>query len=325
MSEAKTDIGRKSATRRVALLRYEKCSEAAIAGVFEALQIANVVAARKAGNPRRFEVAVVGSSELAARRSPAYDVLVVPPMWYFTASQTEARIEALQPEIRVLREASTRFSIVSSACSGAVLLAEAGLLDGRTAITSWWLGGWFRKRYRRVSLNVGESFIKSGKIWTTAAYASFFHLALELVRTHLGDATMRLTAKLLLVEPQPTRQSAFLDSGEYLPGDDLVKAALSLVGKRLVSGITGEELAKNLGVTERTLLRRFRNDLGRSPTAVVQAMRVEKAKKLLAETNHPFAHIVTECGREDARSFRRLFVEAVGLSPTEYRRRFRLR
>ncbi len=311
--------------RRVAILRYEQCSEAAIHGVFETLQIANVVAARKAASAPRFEIIFIGSSELATVRSGRYDALIVPPMWYFTGRQTEARIEALQPEIRGLRTAAGRLSIVSSACSGAVLLAEAGLLDGRAAITSWWLAGWFRKRYPHISLSVGESLIKSGKFWTAAAYTSFFALALEMVRANMGDATMRLTAKVLLVEPQPTRQTAFLDSSESPSNDRLVTAALAIVKKHLVSGISGEELAQKLGVTERTLLRRFRNDLGSSPKAVVQALRIERAKRLLAETNDPFAQIAAECGREDPRSFRRLFAANVGMSPTQYRRRSRHR
>jgi transcriptional regulator GlxA family with amidase domain len=116
----------------------------------------------------------------------------------------------MKAEIDLLRELPKRAKIIASSCSGAALLATAGLLDGYRATTCWWLADWFQHRFPAVQLHAEQVLIAEKQRWTSAAGGAYMHLGIELVRELAGDKVANVTSRLMLVEPRRGTQSPFL-------------------------------------------------------------------------------------------------------------------
>jgi transcriptional regulator GlxA family with amidase domain len=336
---AKADnAARDTACARVGVFTYDGCSAWVAAGLLELFGIANIARAAlpgaSAGGARGFECHVLGRKRriVASQgvrfdtRAPAprYDAVIVPSLWGATREEFFRRLEGFGVEHAPLQALARRSRVMASACSGAVLLAGAGLLAGRRVTTCWWLAEWFRQRFEGVDLVPDRVLMVDGDRWTAAAGSAYMHLGLELVRALSGEAVAAGTARLMLVERRRGSQSPFL--AQPLPSravvDPLTESALRYLDEHMAAPLTIARLCRAIGVHERTLARRFQAVIGLSPLGYLQSRRVARARQLLESSALPFEEIVFQCGYEDVASFRKLFTRQVGMTPREYRSRF---
>jgi transcriptional regulator GlxA family with amidase domain len=327
----------KPATVPVAIVGYPGCSAWITAGLLELFAIANnarATLARPSAAPVRFDCHMVGRSGRTVRGSHGvtfatraagrrYAAAIVPPLWCESLADLETQARRLRAQNAFIVGMARRSKIIASSCSGAVLLAQAGLLRGRRATTCWWLVNWFRQAFPDIELLPDRLVMRDRECWTAAAGAAYMHLALDLVRELAGEALAAATGRLMLVERRRGSQSPFLvpNAAPEQAGSGIDRAARYLqqhAGKRLaIAGVCRE-----LAVSERTLARRFKAGLGMSPLSFLQSQRIARARQLLESSTLPLERIVEQCGYEDVSSFRKLFARQVGMTPREYRLRF---
>ncbi|MGH8175077.1 MAG: GlxA family transcriptional regulator [Steroidobacter sp.] len=337
MARSDTSGGRAS----IAIVGFDGCSAWITAGMIELFAVANVALnhlsprARAASKVKRFDCHVIGRSSRAIRGSHGvrfevhplrrrYDVCIVPPIWAESRDELELRALKLQSHGAMLRLLSRRSNIMASACSGAVLLADAGLLAGRRATTCWWLSEWLQRRFPEIEVLADKLIVIDGDRWSAAAGSAYMHLGLELVNALAGPKVSAATARLLLVERRRGSQSPFI-APDAAPRDVLeasVERAVRYLDEHIGARVTIAQLCKSIAVNERTLTRKFKAALDMTPLAYLQSRRMGRARQLLEDTAAPLDRIVEQCGYEDIASFRKLFVRHVGMTPREYRSRF---
>jgi transcriptional regulator GlxA family with amidase domain len=325
-------------TVTIAIVGYAGCSCWITAGLLELFAIANNARAtlpeERAAAAIRFDCHIVSRSGRAVRGSHGvsfpvravrrrYDAAIVPPIWCDSLADLEVQARRLRSENAFLAQLARRSQILASSCSGAVLLAQAGLLGGRRATTCWWLVNWFRRTFPDIDMAPDRLVVRDRDRWTAAAGAAYMHLALDLVRELAGEPLATATGRLMLVERRRGSQSPFLvpSAAPEHAGPEIERAARYLrqhAGKRLAIA----NVCRALAVGERTLARRFKAGLGMSPLSYLQSQRIARARQLLESSNLPLERIVEQCGYEDASSFRKLFARQVGMTPREYRLRF---
>lgn len=328
-------------TITIAVLGFPGCSAWITAGLLELFAIANNARAtlphERNANSRsiRFDCHIVGKSGRAIRASHGvtftvhpirrrYDALLVPPIWCESLKDLESRARKLQSERAFVARMAQRCAIVASSCSGAVLLADAGLLAKRRATTCWWLVDWFRRTFPDVEIVPDRLVMRDADRWTAAAGAAYMHLALDLVRELAGEKLAAATARLMLVERRRGSQSPFLEpqafASEQASSDiqRIVRYLQQHSSKKL--GIAAA--CRALSLSERTLARKFQASVGMSLLSYLQSQRIARARQLLENSAQPLERIVEQCGYQDLSSFRKLFARHVGMTPREYRLRF---
>jgi len=324
-------------TVTVAIVGYPGCSAWITAGLLELFAIANNARAtlgNRAASTARFDCHIVGRSRHPVRSSHGvrfttnairrhYDASIVPPVWCESLTDLEVQAHRLRSENSFLASMARRSSIFASTCSGAVLLAQAGLLGRRRATTCWWLVNWFRRTFPDIEMAPDRLVMRDGNRWTAAAGAAYMHLALDLVREFAGEPLAAATAKLMLVERRRGSQSPFLQP--HAPrneGDTDIARAIRYLQQHLGKRLAMAGVCRALAVSERTLARKFKASLGMSPLSYLQSQRIGRARQLLESSTLPLERIVEQCGYEDVSSFRKLFARQVGMTPREYRLRF---
>jgi transcriptional regulator GlxA family with amidase domain len=207
---------------------------------------------------------------------------------------------------------------MAAACSGTFFLAEAGVLDGLTATTSWWLGPAFRARYPQVDLDESRTLAVAGNI--TTAGAAFAHMDLALSLVHRQSPVLaELAARYLVIGDRPSQAAAALPS-LLASGNPTVAAFERYIRDNLSQPVTVEEAARSIGVSERTLQRATVATLGISPIRFVQEVRLEQATFLLRTTNDTAAAIATAVGYQDVSTLRSLIRRRRNTTLTALRR-----
>jgi len=269
-----------------------------------------------------------GGLQIGPVRSPdlALDLMLVPGFMHASGEDMLERLAGFGPEIELLRHMNLRGVPLVASCCGTFLLAEAGLLDGRRATSSWWLDAVFRKRYPHVQLDVEKMIVEDGDITTTGASTAVLGYVLQLIARRVDPALAQHTARIMLIDPDRQSQAPYISLAlTERPRHSLSEKAEHFLQRELHRELSIAELAQHCGTSERSLLRHFRQHYDSSPLAHIQHLRVERAKALLETTLLSFEEIVERCGYSDASSFRKLFKRATSLTPADYRERFRLR
>lgn len=311
---------------KVAVLSYPKVMTSAVFGIQEMLETANryvgettfsgfnayVVATAESKGPASVHaVPIVTDADVA-------DVVIVPP-----SVQDSAHIEVDAQTVAWLTVQAEHGAVICSVCAGAFLLAEAGLLDGYAATTHWALASVFRHRYPHIRLRVEEMIVDEGDRITAGGVTAYFDLTLHLIRRYAGERVARMVGSVFLIDHHGRHQAAYQ---RFLPdtqhGDAVLVRAQQLLARDYRKALRMGQLAREAGVSERTLLRRFRKVLGMTPVQYLQALRLERARELLESTRESIDRITQRVGYEDVSSFRRLFKQFTGISPAEYRRKF---
>jgi transcriptional regulator GlxA family with amidase domain len=317
---------------QVGIMGYDGCSAWITAGLLELFAVANV-AARLVGSDRKFRCELIARSKRRVNGSHGvlftvapvrrrYHALVVPPLWCESVEELQRCAEKLKSHNRWLTDLARRSRIVASACSGAVLLANAGLLDGRSATTCWWLAAWFGEKFPDITLKSDRLIVKDGDRWTAAAGTAYIHLGLDLIRELAGENTAATAGRLMLVERRRGSQSPFLGQAPPAGTDPLVARATQILEAQGAGHLSVATLSGQLAVTSRTLVRRFRATTATTPLQYLQSRRIAMARTLLEDPKLTLETIVERCGYQDVSSFRKLFTRQVGMTPREYRSRF---
>lgn len=224
-----------------------------------------------------------------------------------------------------LRERHQAGGTLGSVCAGAFLLGETGLLAGRTITTHWAYGEAFRTRFPGVGVDTDRLIIDDGDIITVGGMMAWTDLGLTLVGRFLGPTVMIETARQMLVDPPGREQSYYSAFAPRLThGDAAILKVQHWLQANAAEEISVAALSAHAGLEERTFLRRFQKATGLTTTEYVQRLRVGKAREFLQFGTLPADIIAGKVGYGDASAFRKVFTRIVGLSPGEYRRRFRV-
>ncbi len=224
-----------------------------------------------------------------------------------------------------VRTAATRARRIVSICTGAMILAEIGLLDGKRACTHWWWCPILEKRYPQVQVERDAIYLRDGNIWTSAGVTAGMDLALALVEMDWGhDVALQVARYNVMYMMRPGGQSQFsahlvARHAEDPAIDDTLKHILANPGDPL----TVTALAARACLSERTFARRFRAATGMTPAAHVETARVQAARVALETTAQSIERIARDAGFDNAERMRRAFQRHLGISATEYRDRFR--
>ena len=245
------------------------------------------------------------------------DTVIVP-------SLREAEDEPLPELVQAVRAAHEAGARVVSLCTGAFVLAAAGLLDGRRATTHWAHTDLLAARYPQVRVDPDVLYIDDGSVLTSAGKAAGMDLCLHLVRTDHGAAVANALARTLVVPPHRQGGQAQFIPAPLSPGREHVLAdLLDWAGARLDQPLTVLDLARQANMSSRNLARHFNAVVGTSPLRWLLAQRVHRAQELLETTDAGVELIAARTGMGTAATLRRHFNRLLGVPPEVYRRAFR--
>ncbi len=257
-----------------------------------------------------------------ARRT---DVVIVPSMMVQDGEWVTGRHPAM---VRWLSEMYEQGAMLCSACSGVLLLAETGLLDGREATIHWAYAPTFRRNFPAVRLVLDKVLVATGEreeFVMAGASASWHDLVLYLVARHVGPTAAQAIAKFMLLQWHNDGQAlyiAFRAPTDH--GDAVVLDTQEWLVRHFTVANPVEEMVTRSGLAERSFKRRFANATGHSPLEYVQHLRVGEAKRRLERTDAPIDEISWSVGYEDPAFFRRLFKRMTGVTPGAYRRKLKV-
>lgn len=251
------------------------------------------------------------------------DIVIIPAMM---VTRPEWEVGRYPEVVEWLRSMHTKGASLCSACSGVLLLAETGLLDGRESTIHWAFAPTFQRNFPSVRLRMDEVLIVAGEkeeFVMAGGGASWHDLALFLIARHVGPTAAQAVAKFLLLQWHKEGQApyvSFAPTGDH--GDAVVADLEKWLRRHYMVAAPVEEMARRSGLPERTFKRRFTKATGYSPIAYVQHVRIEEAKRRLERTEASVDEIGWSVGYEDASYFRRLFKRITHLKPSDYRRKF---
>lgn len=220
-----------------------------------------------------------------------------------------------------LREGTASARRLCSVCSGAMLLAEAGLLDGRQATTHWRRAPELARRYPKVRVEPDSIFVRSGHVWTSAGISAGIDLALALIAEDLGEAVARAVAQEMVVYyRRPGGQSQFSALLEMDTADDRFARLLAWMRDHIGERLTTDVLASQAAMSPRHFSRAFRDATGTTPAKAVERLRLEVARVKVEEGTQPVETIAAAAGFNDPERMRRAFLRAFGAPPQALRR-----
>jgi transcriptional regulator GlxA family with amidase domain len=320
--------------RRVVFVAYPRITALDLVGPHEVFTAAAEIARRTGGDPEAYAVSVAAATAGPVRtsRGPAIvadrtlstvrgaiDTLVV--------VGGEGAYEAATDRdlVEWVRRAAPRSRRVTSVCSGAFVLAAAGLLDGRRATTHWAACERLASSYPLVAVESEPIFVEDGNVWTSAGVTAGMDLALALVEADLGREIALLTARQLVLFVQRSGGQAQFSAqlGAQLAERDPLRELQLSIAEHPEGDYRVERLASLVAMSPRHFARVFRAEVGCPPAVYVESARVEVARRMLETTSLPVDGIAHAAGFGTAETMRRAFARRVGASPTEYRDRFR--
>jgi transcriptional regulator GlxA family with amidase domain len=240
-----------------------------------------------------------------------------------------ATTERLRPQYALagawLRRQHAAGRLIGASCGGVFVLAESGLLDNRRATTTWWLQSELKQRYPKIDLASDAVVTSADRIVCAAGPMSWVDLLLRLIEMVDGPETAKICADYTVIDTAQRTQAAFLPLGYMLKQDPLLIKADMLVRRAGNKQMTVRRLADALGLSERTLNRRFIELTHEPPQAFIMRRRIEHARTLLETTAQSIKAIAHSSGYEDESSFRKAFRKLTMMSPQAYRARQAMR
>ena len=320
----------KAVTRRVVFIVYEDFQILDLTGPLEVFSMANrVVGSRPApyrtatvspgGGTVRASCGLTVTSEAAiANVRGGVDTLVVCGGLGSRQAVADRRLIA---RIVTLAGRSRR---VSSVCTGALLLAEAGLLDGRRATTHWASCRRLARTYPDVAVDPAPIFVRDGDVWTSAGVTAGMDLALAMVENDLGAEVARTIARwLVLFVQRPGGQAQFsAQLAAQRPERPALRDLEGWIVEHPAEDLAVPILARRAGMSTRNFARAFRAEFGMTPASYVESVRVEALRRLLETTATGVAELARVTGFGTVETMNRAFRRSVGVTPTDYRRRF---
>ncbi len=326
---------------RVSILALPDTTISTIAGMYDVFGLFDVLGSVDDAVPRTspFVVDVLGAGEPLTRTASGLrletprsirdvretDIVIIPAMVTENADWVPGRY----PEIVAwLRKVHAAGAMLCSACSGVLLLAETGLLDGCQVTLHWTYAPTFSRNFPGINLRLEDVLIVTGpreEIVMSGGSASWHDLVLYLVARTVGTAAATAIAKFMLLQWHREGQGPYVG---FVPpvdhGDGTVRRVQEWIRTQFPIGNPIEEMVAQSGLPPRTFKRRFRRATGLTPIRYVQLLRIEEAKRQLERTDAPVDEISWAVGYEDPAFFRRLFKRVTKIPPGDYRRKFRV-
>lgn len=318
----------RAAVAELGVLIYPGAQMAAVHGLTDLFAVANRIAAEhKAAQLPLLRVShwQVEGDQPPTRiySSPAGDdgallaVLIPPSIGGFAAAHMPASLS------QWLRDQHAAGATLGGVCVGSLLLAESGLLDGRSATTHWTSAKTFAERYPKIKLKADTPIVDDGDLITTAGLMAWAELGLRLVDRLLGPSIASNTARFLVVEHSDSASECGSNFAPILShGDAAILKVQHWLQSTGATDVSLTAMAERAGLEERTFLRRFRAATGLKPTEYCQHLRVGKAREMLEFSNGTIDHIAWTVGYQDPGAFRAIFKKITGLAPSDYRTRF---
>jgi transcriptional regulator GlxA family with amidase domain len=316
--------------RVIDVLAYPAVQLLDVTGPIQVFASANDLVA-DAGGARPYELRVVAQGgegvtasagvTLAAapltKPGEALDTLVV-------AGGEGAEAAAENPVlVEWVRERAARARRTVSICTGAFLLAEAGVLDGRRATSHWKYCARLAERFPAVHVEPDPIFVCDGPIWTSAGVTAGIDMTLALVEQDLGRSVALAVARYLVVFlKRPGGQAQFSAALALQAADDKFGALNDWINGHLTSDLSLSVLADQAGMSERSFSRHYAEATGQTPARAIERLRVDAARRLLSESRTPVKRIAQRCGFGSEETMRRSFLRLIDTNPQDYRARF---
>lgn len=253
------------------------------------------------------------------------DIVVLPSLMVENRDWRRGRYPHV---VRWLSSVHARGAMLSSACSGVLLLAETGLLDGKEATLHWAYAQTFRKNFPHVRLRLEKALIATGerdRLVMSGTATSWHDLVLYLVARHTGPTVAQAVARFFAFQWHAEGLAPYIGFDPPTDhGDAVVRQAQLWLDNHFAVANPVEEMVRRSTIPERSFKRRFKRATGLAPIAYVQNLRVEDAKRRLERTDAPVDDISWAVGYEDPAFFRRLFKRIAGIPPGAYRRKFQV-
>jgi transcriptional regulator GlxA family with amidase domain len=320
--------------RRVAIVAYPGVQTLDVTGPLEVFAGAQTLIERSGRRARGYSVEILARGRAPLRSSSGLTLVphaaigqATGPLDTLLVAGGEGHLAACADGelIRWIARASTRARRVVSVCTGAFLLAEAGLLDGRRATTHWAFAAELARRHPSVAVDAEPIFVRDGRIWTSAGVTAGMDLALALVEDDLDrEAALLIARQLVLFLRRPGNQAQFSATlAAQQPAREPLRDALRYLLENVAADHTVETMAARASMSPRHFARTFRSETGVTPARYVERVRLEAARRLLEDSAEPLATVARSCGFGTAETMRRTFIRSLGVGPAEYRRRFR--
>jgi len=220
-----------------------------------------------------------------------------------------------------LHEAQARGARLASVCTGAFVLAAAGLLDGRRATTHWRHAAELQRQYPGIKVDSDKIYLRDGPVWTSAGITAGIDLALAMVEDELGAAAARQAARDMVVyHRRAGGQSQFSALQDLAPTSERMRRVLGYIGDHLTAPLAIEELATVACLSPRQFIRSFKSETGQTPAKAVERIRAEAARAHVEAGNMSIDAVARATGFADAERMRRAFVRRYGQPPQALRR-----
>lgn len=322
--------------RRIVILAFPDVQPLDVVGPAEVFSAADgVVADERGGLGSAYEIEVVAQSpEPIMTRNGGYGIAPLR-----TTKQVRGPIDTLMVAggfgvygavedeglVRWIRSAADRSRRVTSVCSGSFLLARAGLLEGKRATCHWSSCAELARRHPEIEVDPNPIFVHDGDVWTSAGVTSGMDLALALVEEDLGrDVALEVARWLVLYLQRPGGQAQFSSHlAAQLADRDPLRDLQGWIADNLDEDLRVEALAERASMSPRNFARSFRREVGLTPAAYVETLRVERARQCLEQDADSIDRVADRCGFGTPETMRRAFARRVGIAPADYRARFR--
>lgn len=322
-------------THTISLLALNDCLSSGITGIVDTFNIANILwmtSPENNGAPL-FNTEIVsvtgepvvtnGGITLSTSKSISEveetDLIMVPAL----LMPFDLKSEKVMTALEWIKKSYDKGTTIASTCTGSFLVAETGLLNGKTATTNWHFANMFKRNYPEVNLRIDKMVTEDKNILTSGAATAFLNLCLYFVKKYGSNKLASLVAKTMLIDPDKQSQAPYMLHDFWKSHlDTQILSAQNWMEKNFANKISIDEIADQAGISHRHFKRRFKKATNETPLAYLQHLRIEKAKQLLESSLETINEITWQVGYEDINSFRRLFKKNTGVSPKEFRNKF---
>jgi transcriptional regulator GlxA family with amidase domain len=316
--------------RPVEILAYPAVQLLDVAGPLQVFATANEIVARGGAAPL-YAPRVVSAGAPVVIASAGLGLVAAPlprgrtaPDTLIVAGGPGVHAAAADPAVlRWVTARAARARRVASVCTGAYLLAAAGLLDGRRAATHWLHCAALARRYPAIRVEPDPIFVRDGRVWSSAGVTAAIDLALALVEDDAGRGLALAVARhLVMFLKRPGGQAQFSTVLSLQGAEDRFGVLHDWMAGHLADDLTLPGLAAKAGMSERSFSRHYAEATGVTPARAVERLRVEAARRLLADTRLPAKRVAQRCGFGSEETLRRSFLRLVAATPQDYRARF---
>lgn len=330
MKKQAGDVGPQTGSetpRRIAMLIYPGVAPLDVAGPLQVFGVANFLAGKKL-----YDIVTIAptadpvTTALGFSIQPACAMTALPlPVDTLLVSGGGGPDSGTTPAILDwLRHAAAKARRFGSVCTGAFALGAAGLLDGKRVATHWAFGAELARRNPRAIIEIDPIFVRDGNTYSSAGISAGIDLALALLEEDHGrDFALKVARYLVLFLKRSGGQAQFSTQLQaQLSPTPVIAKLLNWCHENLDGDMRVSALAKRVAMSERTFIRTFREDTGRTPAEFVMAVRLQEARRLLEETAIAPKVVAQRCGLGSTATMRRVFLRELGVAPAEYRQRF---